>query len=305
MPWWPYLQSPIKFYQMVGRGTRIHEETAKYKFWLYDYTGVTDLFGTEFITKPPRPRGDGGTGSGGEGGDDEGGGDGPPVAEIGGKQVLINPQGRFILVSRDGRDTPIPVDEYRKEVMARVLAEAHTLDEFRALWIETTKRRDLIDHLLGDNFSPEVIREIDRMGDFDLYDFFGHHGYHARALKRAERSGQYIDLNTVWFDGMDPKAATVLKSFGHQFAQGGTDALETPALWDVAEIRMVGGLAALRGLGKPSDVVREAKGRLFGTTLLRKSSDVRRFPIPGQTYAARSVRGVPRAVKRFGIAALI
>lgn len=60
-----YLQSPIKFYQMVGRGTRIHEETAKYKFWLH-YTGVTDLFGTEFITKPPRPRGDGGTGSGGE-----------------------------------------------------------------------------------------------------------------------------------------------------------------------------------------------------------------------------------------------
>jgi len=259
-----YLQSPIKFYQMVGRGTRIHEETAKYKFWLYDYTGVTDLFGTEFITKPPRPRGDGGTGSGGEGGDDEGGSDGPPVAEIGGKQVVINPQGRFILVSREGRDTPIPVDEYRREVMARVLREAHTLDEFRELWIETGKRRGLIDHLLGDNFSPEVIREIDKMSDFDLYDFFGHHGYHARALKRPERGKQYIDLNRGWFDGMDPKAAVVLKELGPQFAQGGTDALETPALWDVPEIRMAGGLAALRGLGSPADVVREAKGRLFG-----------------------------------------
>ncbi|TIX81250.1 MAG: restriction endonuclease subunit R, partial [Mesorhizobium sp.] len=42
-----YLKSAIKFYQMVGRGTRIHEETQKYKFWLYDYTGVTDLFGTD------------------------------------------------------------------------------------------------------------------------------------------------------------------------------------------------------------------------------------------------------------------
>ena len=51
-----YLQSPIKFYQMVGRGTRIHEETQKYKFWLYDYTDVTSLFGTDFITKPPAPR---------------------------------------------------------------------------------------------------------------------------------------------------------------------------------------------------------------------------------------------------------
>ena len=258
-----YLQSPIKFYQMVGRGTRIHEETAKYKFWLYDYTGVTDLFGTEFITKPPRPGG-GGKGGGSDGPDGPGGGDGRAVAEIGGKSVLINAQGRFILASRDGRDTPIPIDEYRREVMARVLAEAHNLDDFRALWIEAPKRRGLIDHLLGDNFSPEVIREIDEMGDFDLYDFFGHHGYHAKALRRPERGAQYVNAHKGWFDGMDPKAATVLRGFGNQFALGGTEALETPSLWDVPEINLAGGLSALRVVGNPVQVMHEAKGRLFG-----------------------------------------
>jgi type I restriction enzyme R subunit len=256
-----YLQSAIKFYQMVGRGTRIHEETQKYKFWLYDYTDVTSLFGTDFITRPQR------SGSGGKGGGEDGGGeggDGPAVAEIGGKQVLINPQGRFILVSRDGRDTPIPVDEYRREVMARVLAEAHTINEFRALWIEAAKRRDLIDHLLGDSFSPHVIRDIDKMSDFDLYDFFGHHGYHAKPFKREERGIRYIDANKGWFDKMDQKAAIVLKGLGPQFAQGGTEALETPALWQVPEIWAAGGLKALRALGDPADVVRDAKERLFG-----------------------------------------
>jgi type I site-specific restriction endonuclease len=148
-----YLQSPIKFYQMVGRGTRIHEETRKYKFWLYDYTGVTSLFGTDFISKPPRPGGagqdDGGdTGGGGEGGDD------PVVAEIHDQYVVINPQGRFILVQRAGRDTLIPVDEYRREVIQRVIAEAHNLDEFRAIWIETQRRRSLIDRLLGETSAP-------------------------------------------------------------------------------------------------------------------------------------------------------
>jgi type I restriction enzyme R subunit len=69
-----YLQSPIKFYQMVGRGTRIHEETQKYKFWLYDYTDVTELFGTDFISKPPRPRG-GSEGSGDDDGEGSEGGD--------------------------------------------------------------------------------------------------------------------------------------------------------------------------------------------------------------------------------------
>ena len=253
-----YLQSSIKFYQMVGRGTRIHEETQKYKFWHYDYTDVTRLFGTDFITPPPRSGGDG-TGGGGGGGDD-----GPHVAEVQGQLVMVNPLGRFILCSRDGRDTPIPVDEYRREVIQRVISEAHNLDDFRALWIEAQKRRHLIDHLMGDNFSPEVIREIDQMNDFDLYDFFGHHGYHARALRRPERGELFINRNQSWFADMDGKAAIVLKGLGHQFAQGGTDALETPALWEVPEIRLAGGLDALRVLGRPVQVMHEAKGRLFG-----------------------------------------
>lgn len=258
-----YLQSSIKFYQMVGRGARIHEETGKYKFWLYDYTDVTSLFGTDFITKPPRPGG-GGKGGGDAGGEDGGSGDVPHVAEIGGQYVVVNPQGHFILSQRDGRDTPIPVDDYRREVIQRVITEAHTLDEFRALWIETQKRRSLIDHLLGDHFSPEVIREIDRMTEFDLYDFFGHHGYHAQALRRTERGARYLALNQAWWGGMPGNAATVLKGLGRQFARGGTEALETPVLWEVPEIKLAGGLDALRALGKPTQVMHEAKGRLFG-----------------------------------------
>jgi type I restriction enzyme R subunit len=72
-----YLESSILFYQMVGRGTRIHEETHKYKFWLYDYTGVTDLFGTDFHHRAGAPKktrrwreGEGGGGGGGDGGED-------------------------------------------------------------------------------------------------------------------------------------------------------------------------------------------------------------------------------------------
>lgn len=258
-----YLQSSIKFYQMVGRGARIHEETQKYKFWLYDYTDVTLLFGTEFISKPPR-QGGGGTGGGGGDTGDGGGSDTPYVAEISGPSVVINSQGRFILGSRDRRDTPIPIDDYRRDMMQRVLSEAHSLDEFRALWIEQQRRDQLIKHLRGDHFDPDFMRETDHMKDFDLYDFFGHHGYHARALKRPERGELFISHNQSWFNGMDNKAAQVLKSLGHQFAQGGTEALESQNLWEVPEIKTLGGLNALRALGAPAQVMHEAKVRLFG-----------------------------------------
>ena len=263
-----HLESSILFYQMVGRGTRIHEETQKYKFWLYDYTGVTDLFGTDFITAHVKPRSKkpGGDGPGGGGGDET---DPLPLPEMKtGHAGTVDVQGRFILQRRevDGalRDVMVPIDEYRREMIARVLREAATIHDFRGLWVETQKRRALISHLLGDQYSPDMVRELANMVECDHFDLFAHYGYREKALKRAQREAAYLDANAPWFAAVDDKAATVLRGIGHQFGVGGTEALESAEIWNVPEIRRVGGMDALRPLGRPVDVMLEAKMRLFG-----------------------------------------
>lgn len=55
-----YLESPIAFYQMVGRGTRTGEPRgSKGIFRLYDYTNSTRLFGEAFTSRArPLPSGD-------------------------------------------------------------------------------------------------------------------------------------------------------------------------------------------------------------------------------------------------------
>jgi len=70
---------------MVGRGTRIDEVTQKYKFWLYDYTGVTDLFGTDFISAHSSGKNKTGGGGGDDGGDDGEGGDDRRSFKLAGK----------------------------------------------------------------------------------------------------------------------------------------------------------------------------------------------------------------------------
>jgi type I restriction enzyme, R subunit len=265
-----HLKSSITFYQMVGRGTRIHEETQKYKFWLYDYTGVTDLFGTDFITaktkpktKPPKPDG------GNDGGDDEGGDEPIPVPEImGGKPVLITAQGNFILRRRsvDGemRDIKLPVEEYRKEMIQRVLGEANTIQDFRTLWVETQKRKTLIDHLLADDYSPETVRGLMNMGNYDHFDLFAHYGYKERALMQQERGAAFITNNQAWFANYHPNTAIVLRALGAQFSAGGTEALESELLWEHPNIKAAGGIEALRHAGSPAVVMMDAKLRLFG-----------------------------------------
>jgi type I site-specific restriction endonuclease len=51
-----YLKSPISFYQMIGRGTRIDEPTGKLMFTVHDYTGATRLFGLPHLCRNPRGR---------------------------------------------------------------------------------------------------------------------------------------------------------------------------------------------------------------------------------------------------------
>ena len=252
-------QKVMTFYQMVGRGTRILEKTQKYKFWLYGYTGVTALFGTDFITKPHKSRQDK---PGGGGGDE---GDGPPtLPELkNGQTVGVTPQGRFILQQREGRDVPIPLDEYRREMIDRVLREAATIHYFRGLWVEAEKRRKLINHLLGEHYSPDTVRELMDMADCDHFDLFAHFGYREKALKRVEREEAFLEQQILWFASMDDKTAIVVRGIGQQFGVGGTDALESSELWNVPEIRRVGGFDALRTLGNPAEVMREAKVRLF------------------------------------------
>jgi type I restriction enzyme R subunit len=51
-----YVRSPIVFYQMVGRGTRIDLPTRKLMFRVYDYTDATRLFGETFRSRLAPPR---------------------------------------------------------------------------------------------------------------------------------------------------------------------------------------------------------------------------------------------------------
>ena len=218
--------------------------------------------------------GEGGGGPAGDGAGDAGTGDGerrpPPVVPelVTGEAVRVELVGRFILQPRevDGvvRDVRVPLDEYRRGMVARVLAEAATLADFRGLWVEAKRRRALVEHLLGAHYSPEAVRELVQMDDFDTFDLFARYGYEAPALRRRERADAFLAQQSPWLAAQPDKTAIVLRGFAHQFAAGGTEALESPEFWRVPEIARAGGLKALAGLGKGVEVVKDVKMRLFG-----------------------------------------
>lgn len=246
-----YVQSPIRFYQMVGRGARIHEPTEKYKFRVYDYTNATDLFGSELISRSN------------ERSTREGEERKSPIIEIDGIDVSISGKSRKYLVSIDGIDTLIGFEEYMTELASRIKQEASTEEQFKAIWIQPSIRRQLVESLEDDRFTMDEIQRVTRMKNYDQFDVVAKHVYGLDALTRSEREKRYIRHNKEWFSGMNERASLVLKGLGRQFKSGGIAALEELDIWEVPEIRAAGGLDALNEVGKPVEVVREAKKRLL------------------------------------------
>jgi type I restriction enzyme R subunit len=251
-----YVRSPIAFYQMIGRGTRLDPATGKLMFRVYDYTDATRLFGEEFITKLPTPRGPIGPGP-----------EPPEPPErtllVEGFDVRVTDAGRYILTMVDGKAVPVTVEEYKERIAARLVEEAKTLDEFRRRWIAPQERREMLGHLPDAGRSAMLVRALEDMTDYDLYDVLADLGYGMAPRTRVERSESFAYKHQEWLAKLPEKASATLKAIAGQFVEGGTDGLENPQVFQTPAVVRAGGLPALRVIGRPAEVLRETKERMF------------------------------------------
>jgi type I restriction enzyme R subunit len=88
----------------------------------------------------------------------------------------------------------LTVEEYKQRLAAQLIAQAATLDEFRARWVQADQRRELITRLMDAGLSPTLIRTVEEMADYDLYDVLGELGYGLEA--RPHRRADAVPTNT-------------------------------------------------------------------------------------------------------------
>lgn len=261
-----YLQSPIEFYQRVGRGTRTGEPRgSKPMFRIYDYTNATRLFGHPFESRghpsreyqPPleyTPKGERVRETQKR----------PDLIRVEGFDVQIMGEGRAIVVEQDGRETLIPVEEYEQRLAEKLTEVAPSLDELRLRWIWPDRRRELLERLPGDGASVRLLRQLRDQEACDLYDVLAELGYGTVARSRAERAAAFAYKHRQWLKGLPPKAEQVLYAVARQFERGGIEELETTNIFDAQEVKDAGGFEALRRLSiPPGDLIIETKTRLL------------------------------------------
>lgn len=263
-----YIESPISFYQMVGRGTRTGEPRgSKLIFRLYDYTNATRLFGEEFKSrakpsKPDEPP------EGVESPTPPYGDDKPKrrIIRVGEEQftVQVEGQGRSILCEENGKEILVPLEEYKQKLALRLVDEVPSVDDLRERWVKMDKRLKLISNLPGGEGAVRLIRELEDERECDLYDVLAELGYGIPPKSRMERTAAFSYKNKQWLRQFPERTGNVLVSIARQFEKGGIEELETTELFNEAEVAASGGFYALDGLKvAPEVLIQETKVRLL------------------------------------------
>jgi type I restriction enzyme R subunit len=250
-----YVRSPIAFYQMIGRGTRLDPASGKLMFRVYDYTAATRLFGEAFRTRATVER-------------DEPTEVGPPspaerTIQVQGIDVRLGDAGIAILTTVDGVAKPVTLEEYKERIAESLVGRAPTVDAFRATWILPPERRALLSSLPDAGRSAPLVRTVEDMADFDLYDVLAELGYGLEPKTRTARADAFDYKAADWLAELPESTAATLRALTRQFARAGTDELENPGVLKTPDVVAAGGLDALKLLGSAAEILRATKERLF------------------------------------------
>ena len=137
------------------------------------------------------------------------------------------------------------------------------LDDFRTCWIHPQDRRTFMARLPDQGRSAQVVRSLDNMTDYDLYDILAELGYGLAPKTRIHRADAFFYKHDQWLNTLPAPTADTLKALTMQFARTGTDGLENPRVFTTPEVTQAGGINALAQIGQPADLLVKIKERIF------------------------------------------
>jgi len=238
------ITSMTSFKQIIGRGTRIVEDSNKWFFTIMDFKKATELFRDEAFDGepvviyepdadddpvPPDPEPPIDTD------DDDGTGD-----QTGVYKIKVSGVPARIIAERIeylGPDGKLITESYREFSRKQIQSEYASLDAFLTRWQATKKKQALIDELeehgiVLDNLALEVGKDY---GDFDL---ICHIAWGQPPLTRQERANKVKKRD--YFTKYGEQARAVLAALLDKYADEGITAIENAKILRLDPFRSMG-----------------------------------------------------------------
>jgi len=255
--------SMTEFKQIVGRGTRIHEDTKKFYFTLIDFRKATNHFADPDFDGPPiqvyEPKPDEPIAPPDvttEAGDED-----PAVVVPGDETVLVDPTPTDISIEDgDGRpkkyyvkDKPVSILAERIEYLdenGKLVTESlrdyskktlrsrfASLDAFLRDWDGAERKQAIIDELASEGLLLEPLAE--EVGkDLDPFDLICHVAFDQPPLTRKQRVAKV--RKTDIFNRYGPQARTVLEALLLKYQDQGVTGIDDPRILRISPFDTMG-----------------------------------------------------------------
>ena len=259
------IQSMIEFKQIVGRGTRIHEDAGKLWFTVMDFKKATELFadpdfdGEPVVIYEPGDDDDPVPPDDPEPGDDDDDGEiieDPPIIGdpppgglvkyvVSGVEVKVLAE-RVQYLDANGKLITESLKDYTRSAVTEQYA---SLDAFLRRWTDADKKQAVIDELREQGVLLEELRE--KVGaDYDAFDLICHVAFDQPPLTRRERA-ENVKKRDV-FTKYGEQARAVLMALLDKYADEGLGSVE-----DTGVLRV----HPLADLGTPVELIRRFGGK--------------------------------------------
>ena len=134
--------------------------------------------------------------------------------------------------------------------------------------LQTTERAEGSDILLSATIRPEAARKVQeqalKQNITTLHNRINELGVAEPVIQQQGQDRIVVQLPGVQDTAKAKDILGRTATLELRMVDDGTEALESSALWEVPEIKLAGGIHALRVLGSPAQVMQDAKMRLFG-----------------------------------------
>ncbi len=284
--------SMTEFKQIVGRGTRVHEDTRKFYFTLMDFRGATSHFADPDFDGEPvqiyQPEGDDpitppdDAPPAGEGddvpeepGEDETIIDGPPdiglPLEGGGmRKVYVDGIGATIIAERveyldeNGKLVTESLRDYTKKALRKRFS---SLDDFLKRWKDAERKQAIVEELEAEGLPLDPIAE--ELGkDLDPLDLICHIAFDAKPLTRRERA-ENVKKRDV-FTKYGDQARAVLDALLTKYADEGVLNLDDATVLRISPFSELGTpvqlIKAFGGKDGFTEAVHELQSALYQET---------------------------------------
>ncbi|ESQ10819.1 MAG: DEAD/DEAH box helicase [Thiohalocapsa sp. PB-PSB1] len=253
--------SMTEFKQIVGRGTRVHEDTHKYYFTLIDFRGATSHFADpDFDGEPVQiyepkdgqpidppdapPTDEDGAPLPEQPGEDEAIVDQPglPLPPSGGpqKKVYVDGVGAAVVAERveyldeNGKLFTESLRDFTKRALRKRFA---SLDDFLKRWNAAERKQAILEELAAEGLPLDpIVEELGR--DLDPFDLVCHVAFDAKPLTRRERAENVKKRDA--FAKYGPQARAVLDALLTKYADEGVLNLDDANVLRIAPFSTIG-----------------------------------------------------------------